>query len=372
MTCATLAARNLLRRPARTILSALGVGVGIGALVAFVSLARGFREQFSRIIATTGAELVVQQKGAADPGQSSVTPDDIDRMRGLPGVTEVCPSAFTVISRWNEPLLVLGREPGARLMRKYRILEGTTLVPGNEDDILIGKTAAAARKLKVGDTLTLREQTFRIVGRFEVAEAVPLENNCVVTTLRALQRLMRKENRVHIAFVYVNDPRDVDPVGRRIEEACPALEAIRAGAYIEKGFRQQLDAAEQFAWAISSLAMIVAGIVVLLVMLTNVSERTREIGTLRALGWSRRAVLGLVLQEGMLLSLLGGAVGIGLGIAGAEAIVWRWKDGFLYPHFSMGFFAEALTVAIGLGLAGTAYPAWRAAGLPPVEALRYE
>jgi putative ABC transport system permease protein len=371
MTLTSLAAANLLRRPVRTGLSVLGVGVGIGALVAFVSLARGFREQFARIFASTGAELVVQQRGSADPEHSTLTDDDVARLRTVPGVAEVCPSTFTFVRHNGQPFPVLGREPGSRLMRKYRIVEGAGLAPGRDDEVIVGRSLADLHRLRVGDALTLRDRPFRIAGRFEMAE-IPLENACAIASLRAVKDLMKGEDRVHIAFVYLADPRETDAAAAAIAAAHPGLEVLRSSEYTDKGLRQQLDTAEHFAWAISAMALAVAAIVVLLVMLTNVNERTREIGTLRALGWSRRAVVGLVLHEGLLLCLLGAAAGAALGVAGAEAVAHGWRQGWLYAHYTPELFAQALGVAFGLGLAGAAYPAWRAAGLAPVEALRYE
>jgi putative ABC transport system permease protein len=372
MTATTLAASNLFRRPVRTLLSILGVGVGIGALVAFVSLAKGFREQFARMVDSTGAELVVQQRGAIAPEHSSITEEDLARMRATPGVAEVCASTFTVLLRGALPFVIQGRDAGSRILRmKYRILEGTTLTPGRDDELLVGKAMALLHNLPVGGTVTLGERTFRVVGRFEPVVPIPLENNSAITTLEAIRRLTPGDTRVHLAFLYLADPREAGAVRRAVEAALPGLEATPTSEFLDK-FGGQLDMAEYFAWAISSLALAVAAIVVALVMLTNVNERTREIGTLRALGWSRGAVVGLILREGVLLCLLGALAGAALGVAGAEAFARGWRHGWFYVHFTPAIFAEAFGVAVGLGLVGAFYPAWRATGMTPVEALRYE
>ncbi|MFN3309694.1 MAG: ABC transporter permease, partial [Anaerolineales bacterium] len=125
--------------------------------------------------------------------------------------------------------------------------------------------------------------------------------------------------------------------------------------------------------AISFLAIFVGGIGVLNTMLMAVFERTREIGVLRALGWRRRRVLGMILKEALVLGLLGGCAGIvvafilafGLNqsplVGGLLTTVWEWD-----------IFARALGVAITLGILGGIYPSYRATRLQPVEALRYE
>jgi putative ABC transport system permease protein len=372
MTPTSLATHNLFRRPVRTALSILGVGVAIGALVAFVSLAKGFREQFTRLLVSTGAELIVQQRGAMGPEHSRLTDEDLATLRALPGVAEAAASTFTVVRNGMMPLPVVGREPGSRLLRKYRILEGTGLEAGRDDAILVGRQLALSQNLKVGDTIILRDRTFRIAGRFEVIEPIPLENNCALATIAAVKSLLPGDVGVHLAFLYLDDPRRSEEVHAAVAAARPGLEVSRASEYVEKGFSEQLDTMEYFAWAVSSLALAVAAIVILLVMLTNVNERTREIGTLRALGWSRGSVVALVLREGVLLCLLGAVLGAGLGWVGANAFASGWRQGVLLVHFTPAVFLQAFGVSIGLGLVGAFYPAWRATGMKPVEALRYE
>jgi putative ABC transport system permease protein len=371
MTGTSLAARNLFRRPVRTALSILGVGVSIGALIAFVSLARGFRVQFTRLITSTGAELVVQQRGSMGPEHSRLSDKDLAALRAIPGVVEASASTFTVVLHGTMPMPVVGREPGSRLLRKYRILEGTGLTE-KDDELVVGRQLAQQQGMKVGDAVELRDRTYRVVGRFEVIEPIPMENNCALATIRAVKDLMPGDGGVHLAFLYLEDPRRTDAVLGAIAKALPGLEVSRASEYVEKGFREQLDYAEYFAWAVSSLALAVAAIVILLVMLTNVNERTREIGTLRALGWSRRAVIALVLREGILLCLMGALAGAALGVGGAELLALKWPHGLFVPDFGAGLFLQALAVAVGIGVAGALYPAWRATGMTPVEALRYE
>lgn len=129
----------------------------------------------------------------------------------------------------------------------------------------------------------------------------------------------------------------------------------------------------QFSGQISILAAVLGGVGMLNTMLMSVLERTREIGVLRALGWRRRQVLGLILQESLLLGLVGGLAGIALGV-GLAALVAQVPQtaGAIDPLYDLGLLAQALAVALVTGVLGGLYPAWRATRMRPVEALRYE
>jgi putative ABC transport system permease protein len=125
--------------------------------------------------------------------------------------------------------------------------------------------------------------------------------------------------------------------------------------------------------ALSFLTILVGGVGVLNTMLMAVHERTREIGVLRAVGWRRRKVLGMILKESVLLAMLGGAA----GIIFAVFLVWSLNliplmGGLLAPSWQWDVFARAILVALLLGLIGGLYPAYRATRMQPVEALRYE
>ena len=125
--------------------------------------------------------------------------------------------------------------------------------------------------------------------------------------------------------------------------------------------------------AISVLAIAVGGLAVLNTMLMSVLERTREVGILRALGWRRRRILGLILREALIIGLLGGGAGIlaAFGLTALMGMAPLVGDAFT-PLWEPDVLARAILVAITLGLAAGIYPAYRATRMQPVEALRYE
>jgi putative ABC transport system permease protein len=138
---------------------------------------------------------------------------------------------------------------------------------------------------------------------------------------------------------------------------------------LNSSFRVMQEMADQ----ISLLAVFVGAVGMLNTMLMSVMERTREIGVLRSLGWRRRRVLGMILKESLVLGTVGGVCGIpiGLGLGGLIGMMGIW-GGAIGPLYTPRLFVQAVMVAMIAGVVGGLYPAWRAANLQPVEALRYE
>jgi putative ABC transport system permease protein len=229
--------------------------------------------------------------------------------------------------------------------------------------------AAESYKLSPGDTLQLLSNRYKVTGIYETGSSY--EDAGGTLHLREAQDLLGRQRSVSFIFVNVDDPAN----GKAVADAINAR-FTEARASVSSEFAQStndLQNSMAMMTAIRVLALLVGGIVVANTMIMSIFERTREIGTLRALGWRPSQIIGQVVQESLYLCLLAAAIGCVLGVLMMEGVTRiPTVGGMLSPLWSVSNFAVATGVAVVLGLLGGIYPAWRASRLQPVEALRYE
>jgi ABC-type antimicrobial peptide transport system permease subunit len=213
------------------------------------------------------------------------------------------------------------------------------------------------------------ESNFRVVGIFETGTA--FEDAGVVIGLQEAQSVTGKPRQVQFYLISLRDPERAEAVREELKAAFPDIDFSLTSELGEttSDFRVVQDMAHQ----LSLVAVFIGGLGMLNTMLMSVLERTREIGVLRALGWRRRGVLGMILQESLVLGTIGGTCGIplGLGLGGLVGSAGVF-GGAIEPIFTSQSLVQAIVVAAVAGVAGGLYPAWRATRMRPVEALRYE
>lgn len=359
--------RNLFRRRTRTLLTALGIAIGIAAMVALGSIADGTYFMFSQIWRDSQVDLIAMQANV-DSDFSAIDERVGSRIAAMPEVEAVAGGIFVVLSTEKMPMFILsGYHPRSFVMGHFRIVEGGSLTAPRQ--ILVGRRAAEHMGLKVGDTLRLQETTFRVVGIYETG--VAYEDIGAVVSLREAQMLAGKPRQVQMYYIKLKRPQEVALVRDRLKAAFPGVDfALTTEAeQVVSDLRVMRQAVNQ----ISFLAVFIGAVGMLNTMLMSVLERTREIGVLRALGWRPRQVLKVILQESLLLGILGGLCGTMLGILLAVGVTRMPGIAQAFtPVFRPGLFGQAVVVSLVAGVLGGLYPAWRATQMHPVEALRYE
>lgn len=358
---------NLWRRFTRSILTILGIAVGVASVVSLGAMANGMADNYGNAIGLSN-DLVVTQKDAMDVVFSSLDEAFGQRMEAIADVSNVDPGVFSWIAFEETPyFLIYGYPPGSVAMAHYRIVEGKPVTgPGQ---IAIGRRGADALKRGVDDTLRINGVPYRIVGIYETGQG--MEESGGVVVLEDAQNIGQKERKVSLFQVGLRKGASADAVIERIESLDKDVTVSTASGY--SASEQWTDYLQGFAWGVSAIAILIGGLGMMSAMVMSVLERTREIGTLRAVGWSRWRVLRMILGEALLLSAVGGVFGVVLGaflawLVGQAPGVGMMLAGSINP----GLVMQGMVTALALGLIGGIYPAWTAANLQPVEALRYE
>jgi putative ABC transport system permease protein len=363
MTWVGLVRRNLLRRPVRSALTTAGVALGVGLIVALLSVTAGAKRTAAQLIHVGHADFGLFQAGASDLTLSRLPSTLATEAARVPGV-----AATGRIYLWvTRRLLVFGLAPNEFPARRLVIVAGKR---PRSDEALVGDRAARDEGLRVGSELTLGRRSFPIAGIYHTGN--PFEDGGAVLPLPVVQRLAGRRGDVTTVAVAVAPGIAPKTVAGRLERAFPGTTAV-----LEPGQAVRIDTSSRVVvstgWIISLLALIVGGIAVTNTMAMSVFERVREIGILRAVGWPARRIAALIVSEALGLCLPALGIGLLLGWAGAVLFSKRAEAGqLLEPDFTAGVFAWGLAFALGVGVLGAIYPAWRATRLVPVDALRRE
>jgi putative ABC transport system permease protein len=360
---------NMLHRPARTVVSIIGIGIGILLVIFTVGLANGSLRERAKRDSNVGAEILLRPPGSMGIGGSDglVMPVSLAaEIQRIDGVQVAVPIA-TVSVQSGEGLT------GSRLIdgidfdsysaiSGLKVLQGRKFVDG-KDEMMADQGWLDGRKLKIGDKFQIFEKDFEITGTYDLSVGSRIK-----IPLTTLQEQMGAEGKASAILVKIRPGSSPQVVGDRIHEAFPENQMLLTSE-LEELYIQSIPALNVFLDVVIGVAAIVSGLIILLTMYTTVTERTRQIGVLKSLGMSKFKIAWTIVQEALLLSLGGVLFGVAATI-GLKALLGKVT--------SLSVTIEPLVVLtvvlVGLvsGVLGALYPGMRAAMLDPVEALNYE
>ncbi len=375
MRFSTFVVKNIVRRRVRSTLTVIGVAVAVGAVVALVGIAFGFEQSFLNLYRKQNVDLIVQQSGAKQKLLSALPETLGDRIAALPGVKVV----YSGLLDWIDMdelkpigLLVQGLQPQSPLFNNWKVTSGRKLQEGDANQVMLGKNLAATLNKKPGDTITvLDDQLFQVVGVFEAGTTY--EDGMMIMMLDGLQKFMGRKGLVTGFSITLEDRSEegVQRVAKEIAGLAKNLDVKTTKELVNS--TSEIQFVHAMAWVTSTVALFIGAIGMLNTMIMSVFERTKEIGVLRAIGWGRWRVVKMILMESVILSLLGGAVGT-IGAVLLTKMLSRFPAaaGVIEGNLAPSVIVEGFIIALGVGLLGAAYPAYRGAQLLPTEALRHE
>jgi putative ABC transport system permease protein len=348
--------RNLLRRPARTTLTAVGVGLGVALIVALLAVTNGVHGTARDLMHVGRADFGLYQSGAADFARSLLPESLARRVARDPEVAAVSNVKLLI----DGGMLVFGLDPSEFAARRM------VVVRGKRGFAMAGDHSGK----RLGQTVRVAGRSFTIGGIYHSGDR--FEDLGITLPLHVVESLAHRPGEVTSIGVTVKPRANVKAVAQRLERTFPGVAAIT-----EPGQAIKVDTSSRLilttGWVVSLMALIVGGITVTNTMAMSVYERTREIGILRAVGWTSARVGALIVSEAVGICLLGLALGLGVGALAADLFVSRSElSGLIVPSFSAGTFAWGLAFALGVGVVGAMYPVWRAVRQAPVASLRHE
>lgn len=361
--------KNVWRHRTRTLMTVLGISIGIATIVVFGLIASGMRGMFGDLIKPGKTDFTVAKADSIDMIVSFLTPEQNQTIQNVPGVAQTIPYVMGLAGVGGNPYFLIGGIEASQLK-----LVGGNIIEGrayeNDNEIIIGKITAKNHKLKVGDHFTINNKQYDITGIFE--SGITYQDSGAITTITEAQRIQGVKDQYTVIMVKTKEGSDVSEVAKAVEASDKNFVSI-IDINDFNAADQQLKMIDGVSWAISLLAIIIGGIGVMNTIIMSIFERVREIGVLRAIGWKKYRILMMIMGESIIIGILSAIIGIFLGIA-IVLIIMQTEIGksWLNIDYQPIVFIRAIAVSLIVVILGAIYPAYKASKLQPTEALRYE
>lgn len=362
-----LVTSNISQRPIRTLVSVAGVALGVCLIMLFTGLSRGMSNDLKRRATNVRAELIFMRPGSINITTSTANLDTryAARLNQIEGVQEALP----VLRQIYQGTKGVGIEQidgvdwqAYANMNDLRIVDGHG--PQNDQEVVIDETKARTNNYKVGDTIKpLGDTPYRIAGIYS-----PESGARVKLSLTGLQNALEANGKCTFMFVKLKNPERLHEVMQSIDKALPG-NTIQPTQELFTSFEQTIPYLGVFLRVLVVLAAVVSAVVVMLAMYTTITERTREIGILKAMGASRGFIVGIIEKEAIVISVIGLVAGFVVSMV-AGYLIHRIYG--LVFEYSWTWAITAAVIGILGGVLGALYPAWRASNLDPVNALAYD
>lgn len=358
---------NLRVRPFRTLISVVGVSLGVMLVILFTGLARGMMNDVAKRAANWKAEIVFTRPGGLDmmSSNTAVSLAYADKLREIEGVASTVPVIRYIMpdnkGRWGiKQIDGVVWKPFAE-MNGIQIDQGRA--PQANDEIIVDEREFTDNNLKVGDAYELfGDKAYKIVGVFS-----PPSGARIKMSLAGMQEALQTDKCTYI-LVKLKDGADVDQVAAKINEVLPGNK-INLTRDLVIDAQERIPGLNTFLKVLVALGALVSTIFVLLSMYTTITERRKEIGILKSLGASKSFIIRTIEGEAFIIGVLGILVG---GIASVIASFFIGRGFSLTFEFSIYWALIAILIAVGGSLVGALYPAWRASTIDPVEVMANE
>jgi len=396
-----LGLNNLKRRKLRSWLTMIGIFIGIAAVVALISLGQGLQDYISDEFEKLGADkIIIQPKGMGPPGTAGpsliLTSDDLKTIEGVRGVEWAMGFLIKQGQAVYKDEAGIGFATGVYLkdlellkeVQSFNVFEGRQLKEGDKYKVVVGYDHIYGdiwdKPMQIGSTIEVEGYDFKIIGVMEKV-GNPIDDGILYMTKDVLKEILNvedEESQILVKTAEGFDPGEVaETIERKLRRSRGEKEdqetfSVQTSEQLLGTFQSIFAVVQGVLVGIAGISLLVGGIGIMNTMYTSVLERTKEIGTMKAIGARNSHVLLLFLLESGLLGLVGGLIGVGIGIGlakGVEYIAGVYLGSpLLQASMDPVILFGALAFSFVIGTLSGILPAMQASRLKPAEALRFE
>lgn len=383
MRLSNISINNLKRRKANMFFLVLGLSIGIATVVALLTVTVTMREDIDRKLDEFGANILIVPKsdqlslsygGMTISGVFEVRElqeNDISKIRAIKNnenISTIAPKLIGAVEVGRKKVLLVGVNFRNELkIKKWWMIRGSH--PDKANEVILGSKAAKKLKKATGQTILIKQKEFVVSGVLE--ETGSQDDDLVFADLKTTQSILGKEGK--LSLIEISALCNTCPIEEIVAQITKKLPNAKVSA-VKQSVESKMHTVEQFSkfsLGISILVIFIGSLIVLTTMMSSVSERTREIGIFRAIGFRKYHIMRIILLEVLIVSIVGGLVGYIAGFSVARLVTPRLVDLSLSVSWNPYLAIFAVMLSILISLLASLYPAIYASRLDPVKALRF-
>ena len=383
----SLAVKNLQRRKGRTLLTIAGVAIAVAILFSLLSFSAGYERELTKEMDSLGFHLLAVPKGCPYEATTLIlhggvipkylTNEDLVRARATDGVVIAAPLLLQQFVKDGTPHIVYGIEPDVMLPLKPAWKVDGRFFTANETHVMvIGSTLAEKENLAPGSVIAFgpSQEPFTIIGVLKPTGSE--DDNFHFLPLADAQRVFKKEGFITAIAVRADDVKHIHDISVELEKV-PDIQVVTM-AQVTGTIMNLVGSARSLLFSVIVIAIVISAAGITNTLLMSVNERTREIGMMKAIGASGYHIGVLLITETLLITTIGGIIGIIAALAGSGLIetfvrgMVQYAPSGSFVSFDPLLIGGCLAFSILLGLLCGLYPAWKSARLSPMEAIRGE
>ncbi|MEK7648661.1 MAG: ABC transporter permease [Patescibacteria group bacterium] len=390
----------LLSNKVRSSLTVLGIVIGISSVIVMVSIGQGAQNAIKSSIEGLGSNLLMVMPGIVQPGRGIVSAgrgsaqtlknmdtELLENIDGIAGISAELSRRFQVSAPTgnNTNTTIMGSQASYTTVHNLILSDGSFITDAQVRSMgrqaILGATVAKdlfGESNMIGKTIRIGQSLFTVVGTLASKGGAGFSgpDDMIFVPVSTMQKVLSGTDYLSSIAISVKDKNSIETVRSAVNDALLASHRIADPDFsiisqedVLGTLTQVVNTFTLFLASIASISLLVGGIGIMNMMLTNVTERTKEIGLRKAIGARRKDITLQFLSEAVCLTLIGGCIGIALGVGISLLIT---SIGVLQTHISLPSIALAFGVSAGIGIVFGYYPARRASALNPIQALRYE